>query len=94
MRKSERRLVGIYKIGDGVELEKVRKEKDLGVTMEENNQPASGSVESADSVSSVSRIAPAVGPRFSLASQKRSTVATSCPTVQPRSLTSRATVSS
>ncbi|MPC67132.1 hypothetical protein E2C01_061298 [Portunus trituberculatus] len=26
-------------MGDGVELEKVKKEKDLGVMMEENNQP-------------------------------------------------------
>ncbi|MPC58116.1 Dipeptidyl peptidase 8 [Portunus trituberculatus] len=26
-------------MGDGVELEKVKKEKDLGVTMEDNNQP-------------------------------------------------------
>ncbi|MPD04622.1 hypothetical protein E2C01_100319 [Portunus trituberculatus] len=30
MGKSERRPVGIYKIGDGVELEKLKKEKDLG----------------------------------------------------------------
>ncbi|MPC79396.1 hypothetical protein E2C01_073922 [Portunus trituberculatus] len=35
--KWERRPVRIYKMGDGVELEKVKKEKDLGVTMEENN---------------------------------------------------------
>ncbi|MPC46596.1 hypothetical protein E2C01_040318 [Portunus trituberculatus] len=39
MGKSERQPVGIYKMGDGVDLEKVKKEKDLGVTMEENNQP-------------------------------------------------------
>ncbi|MPC49659.1 hypothetical protein E2C01_043469 [Portunus trituberculatus] len=39
MGKSARRPVGIYKMGDGVELEKVKKEKDFGEMMEENNQP-------------------------------------------------------
>ena len=39
--KSERRPLGIYKMGDGKELRKVKKEKSLGVMMEDNIQPES-----------------------------------------------------
>ncbi|MPC38387.1 hypothetical protein E2C01_031893 [Portunus trituberculatus] len=45
--------VGIYKMGDGVELEKVKKEKDLEVMMEENNElktPRPGTTHQANSL--------------------------------------------
>ena len=41
MGKSGRRLVGTYKMGEGVVLKKVNKEKDLEVIMQENGQPES-----------------------------------------------------
>ena len=41
MGQSKRRLVGTYKMGNGVALKKVSKEKDLGVIIQANNQPGS-----------------------------------------------------